>query len=96
MQVGGQIMLFMAFLQPLQTSQLIVAGALRGAGDTWATAVIAFVTVLIFRPFAAIILVHMGYGLYGAWIALACDQMIRSALMLARYRGEKWKSFEIG
>ncbi|MCD8365614.1 MAG: MATE family efflux transporter, partial [Clostridiales bacterium] len=32
-EAGAQIMLLMAFLQPVQTSQFIIAGALRGAGD---------------------------------------------------------------
>ncbi|MCI8402569.1 MAG: MATE family efflux transporter [Lachnospiraceae bacterium] len=93
---GARIMLFMAFLQPLQTSQFIIAGALRGAGDTRATAVITFVTVLLLRPSLAILLVHLGYGLYGAWIALACDQAVRSVLVLARYHGGRWKTLKVG
>lgn len=39
-RIGGHIMLIVAFLQPFQSSQFIVAGGLRGAGDTRTTAMI--------------------------------------------------------
>ena len=90
-RMGGKIMMFVALLQPLQTSQFIIAGALRGAGDTKATAIITFITVLLIRPSAAIVLVNSGLGLYGAWIALALDQLVRSVLILIRYQGGHWK-----
>jgi Na+-driven multidrug efflux pump len=38
-------MFFVAFLQPFQSSQFIIAGGLRGAGDTKATAIITTITV---------------------------------------------------
>ena len=41
-----KIMLFVALLQPFQTSQFIIAGGLRGAGDTKSTAKITTVTVV--------------------------------------------------
>lgn len=94
-KIGGTIMLFVAFLQPFQSAQFILAGSLRGAGDTKMTAIITFITVLLIRPILAIILVSNGLGLYGAWLALACDQIIRSALMLMRYRSGKWKLFKL-
>ncbi len=90
-RIGGQIMLFIAFLQPFQSSQFIIAGGLRGAGDTRSTAVITTITVLLIRPFLAIGLIALGFGLYGAWIALACDQLLRSLLVLMRYKSGKWK-----
>lgn len=94
-RTGGTIMLFVAFLQPFQSSQFIIAGGLRGAGDTKTTAVITFVTVLLIRPIVAIVLVANGLGLYGAWLALACDQLIRSGLVLERYRSGKWKLIKL-
>ena len=65
-QMGGRIMFFVAFLQPFQSSQFIIAGGLRGAGDTKATATYTLITVLLIRPIVAIILVKTGLGLYGA------------------------------
>lgn len=90
-KIGGRIMLFVAFLQPFQSSQFIIAGGLRGAGDTKATAIFTFITVLLVRPIVAITLVSFGFGLYGAWAAMAADQVIRSTLVLGRYNSGKWK-----
>lgn len=94
-RIGGQIMLIVAFLQPFQSSQFIVAGGLRGAGDTKTTAAIIFITVLLVRPIFAIVMIRAGLGLYGAWFALAADQMLRSALVLARFNGGKWKTIKL-
>ncbi len=90
-RIGGQIMFFVAFLQPFQSSQFIIAGALRGAGDTKVTATITLITVLLIRPITAIVLVNLGFGLYGAWAGLALDQLVRSGLILGRYKSGKWK-----
>lgn len=93
--LGATIMLFVAFLQPFQTSQFIVAGGLRGAGDTRSTAIITTITVLFVRPIVAMLLIYLGLGLYGAWIALACDQLLRSAMVIIRYQSGKWKLIKI-
>ncbi|MGB4385343.1 MAG: MATE family efflux transporter, partial [Caldicoprobacterales bacterium] len=90
---GAQILKLVAFIQPFQSSQFILTGALRGAGDTRATAVIIFITVLLVRPGMAILSInHLGWGLIGAWIALVSDQLLRSLLVLIRYNSGKWKS----
>ena len=94
-EMGGRIMLFVAFLQPFQTSQFIIAGGLRGAGDTKSTAKITMITVLFVRPVVAMILVFAGLDLYGAWIALACDQLLRTALVFLRYKSGKWKLLKL-
>ena len=95
-ETGARILLIVAVLQPLQTSQFIIAGGLRGAGDTRATAVITFITVLLVRPAVAIILInYTSLGLYGAWIAMACDQLLRSTLVLLRFQSGKWKTIRM-
>ena len=96
MAKGATIMIFVACLQPIQCSQFILAGALRGAGDTKATAVISLCTVLILRPvlgYVCISLLHM--GVIGAWVAVCCDQVLRSVLVLARYNSGKWKNVKV-
>jgi putative MATE family efflux protein len=93
---GSRILMFVALIQPLQSSQLILAGALRGAGDTRATAIITFITVLLIRPGIAVLSINvLGWGLYGAWIALIADQLLRSVLVLFRFNSGKWKSIRI-
>jgi putative MATE family efflux protein len=94
--MGAQILQLVALVQPFQSSQFILAGALRGAGDTRATAIITFLTVLLVRPTLAIVSINfLGWGLMGAWIALVADQVLRSTLVLLRYNSGKWKSIRV-
>jgi Na+-driven multidrug efflux pump len=89
---GAEILKLVALIQPFQSSQFILAGALRGAGDTRATAVISFITILLLRPGIAILTIRiLDFGLKGAWYALVADQLIRSLLVLIRYNSGKWK-----
>jgi putative MATE family efflux protein len=92
-ELGSQILLMVALMLPFQSSQFILAGALRGAGDTRSIAVITFITVLLVRPgFAGLTVTVFHWGLWGAWIALVLDQMLRSLLVLLRYNSGKWKT----
>ncbi len=89
--LGGTIMMFVAFLQPFQCTQFVLAGSLRGAGDTRATAVITTITVLFVRTGLAFLFIKgLNWGLYGAWAAMACDQILRTVLVTARYMNGKW------
>lgn len=92
MDEGARILKLMALIQPFQSSQFILTGALRGAGDTRATAVIIFITVFLVRPSLALLHVHkFGWGLIGAWLALVADQLLRTLLVFLRYYSGKWK-----
>jgi putative MATE family efflux protein len=92
-ETGTLIMRMVAVMLPLQSSQFILAGALRGAGDTGAIAFITFFTVLLIRPGIAFFTVRtLHWGLAGAWIALILDQALRSLLVLLRYKSGKWKT----
>ena len=93
---GARILKMVALVQPAQSSQFILAGALRGAGDTRATAVVTLLTVLLVRPSLAILAINgLGWGLDGAWVALLIDQLLRSGLILLRYRSGRWKKVRI-
>ena len=95
-RIGGYLMMFVAFTQPFQGVQFILAGALRGAGDTRSIAVISFITVLGVRTCLALLLVKVaGLGLYGAWAAMAADQIVRTTLVSLRYRSRKWMLFKL-
>ncbi len=91
-RIGSQILKMVALIQPLQSSQFILAGALRGAGDTKATAFIIFITVLLVRPAVAIFSINvLEWGLYGAWVAMVADQLLRTGFVFGRFNGGKWK-----
>ena len=89
-------MAIVGFLQPAQIPQFILSGSLRGAGATKATAVITLVGVLLMRPVVAHIAINiLKWGLIGAWIAIAFDQVSRSALVIAIYNAGKWKKIQV-
>jgi len=94
-ETGARILMMLAFMQPFQSSQLITAGALRGAGDTRFPAIVSFLTVFLLRPGIAMWLVSTPLGLYGAWIAMIGDQLVRTGLIFLRYNSGKWKLMKV-
>lgn len=85
-----------ALIQPFQANQLIVAGSLRGAGDTRFPLVSTFIGVLGIRVVLANIFVRFfGLGLIGAWLAIAIDQFVRWILIRLRFRSGKWKTINL-
>lgn len=85
-----------ALVQPFQSSQLILAGGLRGAGDTFWPLVATFVGVMLIRVALAHIFVNiLGYGLAGAWMAVFVDQFVRWLFVSIRFKSGKWKNVKI-
>ena len=90
---GAFLLKLVALIQPLQSTQFILTGSLRGAGDTKYTAKVIFVTVMLVRPLIALFSVYvLRWGLTGAWIALVADQCLRTLLITLRYQSGKWKT----
>lgn len=93
---AGQILKLVAIIQPFQTSQLVLAGGLRGAGDTIWTLISTFIGILIIRVALAYYFVMvLSLGLIGAWMAVLIDQFTRWILITIRFRTNKWKDIEI-
>lgn len=84
-----------ALMQPMQSTQFILAGALRGAGDTRGPLLSSLIGIWGIRVILAKIFINMGFGLTGAWMAHACDQVFRSAFMYFRYNSGKWKKVKV-
>ena len=90
-QMGSILMLYMAVITYIQTAQVIYTGCLRGAGDTRFTAITAMVSVGFVRPFFGYILTYVvGWGLYGAWLAIMLDQLCRFVMNFSRIKQKKW------
>ncbi|MGE5560465.1 MAG: MATE family efflux transporter [Chloroflexota bacterium] len=85
-----------AIVQPLQSTQFILAGGLRGAGDTFWPLVSTMAGVVVIRVVLAMLFVNVLHlGLMGAWMAMACDQFVRSLVITLRYRSGKWKHIKV-
>jgi len=85
------IMLIIVFILPLQTAQIVMAGSLRGAGDTRYVAFTMLITVALIRPIMGFALVYpLGIGLIGAWLAIIVDQGVRLVLLFTRFTRGRW------
>jgi len=94
--LGGAILVMVACIQPFQSAQFIIAGALRGAGDTRFPAVVMFITVILVRSGLAMLMINvLGLGLWGAWYALVADQVLRTLLLAAHYRRGAWRFIKL-
>ena len=93
---GTRILKLMAFIMPFQTSQLIISGGLRGAGDTVWTLVSTLIGVVFIRLILSYYFVLvLDIGLFGAWLAVLVDQFIRWILIVIRFKTNKWKYITI-
>ena len=64
---------------------------LRGAGDTRAPLVITIVTTIGIRLFLAWLCgVALEGGLFGAWIGMCADMLMRGVLAAVRFAGSGW------
>lgn len=94
--LGAYVMILAALGTHAQTSQVVLSGCLRGAGDTVYVAITSFVSVALIRPALTWLLCFpLGFGLYGAWIALLIDQTFRLIFSLKRFSSGKWASISL-
>lgn len=92
---AGSVLKILALAQPGQSSQLTLAGALRGAGDTMYPLYASALGIWGFRVGVTYIFVHLcQWGLTGAWIALVMDQYIRSLVIHLRFYSGCWKNIQ--
>lgn len=94
--LGGMVMTFIALFQPFQAVAVVLASALRGAGDTRATMVITTIGVWVVRVGVGYILgIQLGMGLFGVWLGWCADFTTRATLIVLRYRTGKWKRLRV-
>ena len=95
-EMGGKLLAIVAITQPFQSSQFVTTGALRGAGDTKYPAVVIFICTLIVRSVLGyIFVIQLNMGLIGAWFAIVVDQLLKTAMIFARYNTGKWRFFKL-
>lgn len=95
-ELGSNILIFVAVCTFLQTQSMIYAGVLRGAGDTRYVAKYSFWDIAVFRPLLTYLLCFpAGLGIYGAWISLLADQFLRAYFASKRFHSKKWMEVEL-
>lgn len=91
-ELGAMIIILMAAASFPQALQLVYSGVLKGAGDNFYVMKYSLIVIAIFRPILTYLLCFvLSLGLYGAWIALVCDQSLRMLCAGVRFRSGIWK-----
>jgi len=93
---GVNIMIIIALTSPIQASNVVITGSLRGAGDTKFVAYTSFVGIGVLRPAVTWLFCYpMGLGLIGAWFAFSTDQCLRFTINYARFLKGNWTKIKI-
>lgn len=94
--LGKTLTVIMALATVPQAFQLVYSGVLKGAGDNFYVMVYSLGVIAVFRPLLTYLLCFpLGFGIYGAWIALVVDQSLRMVFSAKRFYGGKWKHVRI-
>ncbi|MBO5197954.1 MAG: MATE family efflux transporter [Lachnospiraceae bacterium] len=94
--LGAQIMIIVAFSTHAQSSQVVLSGCLRGAGDTRFVALVSILSIALIRPSLTWLLCFpLGMGLIGAWVTLIIDQFLRFICSYMRFNSGKWQKISL-
>ena len=96
LDLAGMAIQIAALEQPGLAAQFVIAGSLRGAGDTRSPFYVSIVGVTLFRvPVVYLLAIVLGWGLAGVWLGTALDWTARAITCYLLYRGGAWKRVEL-
>lgn len=95
-EIGVTIMYIMIVTVIFQIRQVIYMGCLRGAGDTFYTAVSSTISVTVIRTVVSYICGYpLGLGITGIWLGVLGDQISRFTFASIRFKQGKWTEIKI-
>jgi len=75
---------------------LVFISSLKGAGDITFPVQIGIASMWGVGALLTYLLgIHFGFGVIGAWMAIAADEWLRGIIMLLRWRSKKWAKFSL-
>lgn len=93
---GVSALRVIAFAQPIQAVGFVLAGSLRGAGDTrWPMVSTAVAMWIVRLPLAYLLAIPLGLGLAGVYLAMLGDNVILMLMNLWRYRKGDWANRKV-
>ncbi len=96
MTLGATVLRIVAVAQPIMGMNHVLAGSLRGAGDTAWTMLITGGSAWIVRVGLTYLFVGMlGLHLPGAWYAMVTDLSVRCLLFRRRFKAGHWKEIKV-
>jgi len=91
--IAANALKVLTFSMPIQATGLVLAGSLRGAGDTrWPMFSTGASMWFVRIPAAYLFGVVLGLGIPGAYLGLILDGAVTSGLNLWRYRSGRWQT----
>lgn len=104
-EAGVPVLRLVAFAMPPLASCIIFTYALRGAGDTRVPVLFTWFGFLAVRiPLAYLltgvalpwgVVSGLDLGLFGAWLAMFADIVVRGLFFLLRFAGGRWRSTRV-
>lgn len=95
-ELGTVFLKIVALLQIPLALTMVLAGSLRGAGDT--RFIMGATTVGMWGvrvPMALIVAFWLHLSVYYVWTAMIADWTVRMALLLWRYQSERWRQIQV-
>lgn len=96
LDLAGMAVRLAALEQPGIAVQMVIAGSLRGAGDTRTPMLVTLVGVLFFRVATVYLFaIVLGWGLAGVWLGTVVDWTGRALLMYVLFRLGSWRKLQV-
>ena len=95
-RIGAQAMWVIALSWPTMAIGQVLAGSLRGAGDTRFPMYTTFLGIWLMRvPLSYLLGPVLGWGLSGIYLAMSFDSAVRAVVLWLRYRAGSWRDIEV-
>jgi MATE family multidrug resistance protein len=96
MTTGRWLLVIMAFWGLMDAVNVILAGALKGAGDTRFVLIYStLVSWFLWVPGVMVIVLLLGLGLLSMWFWASVFVAVLATGYVIRFRGGKWKTIEV-
>ncbi len=95
-RMGTSALRIVAVAQPFMAINHVLAGGMRGAGDTkWPMYIAGASSWGVRVVLTYLLVITLGMGLNGAWYAMVADLIIRALLFRVRFQTGKWKEIAV-
>ncbi len=90
--IGRQVLLVEIVLELGRAFNMIIIRSLQAAGDVRFPVAVGVMTMWgVMVPVGYLLGVHLGLGLMGLWIGVACDECLRAGIMFLRWKRGHWR-----
>ncbi|WP_045593748.1 MATE family efflux transporter [Vibrio vulnificus] len=96
LMLAGSLVMGSIVLETGRVFNLIFISALKGAGDIKFPVQMGILSMWgLGVVFSYLLGIHWGYGVFGAWMAIALDEWFRGLIMARRWRSQVWTRYKL-